>query len=147
MFSECSIVSLLTTAAGRSSSHPIKVPPVSQSAVAILSQHSSLSTSYAATIITLGWEGSDAIMELVEEEESSKINRVHDAWEVGIGLRETLTSRLTVKVDLSEFHCNTPTNTGGIHVCMMQHFRSARSEDYPFQALPPCVLHGINRHH
>ena len=49
--------------------------------VAILSQHSSLSTSYAATaatIITLGWEGSDAIMELVEEEESSKINRVHD---------------------------------------------------------------------
>ena len=60
--------------------------------VAILSQHSSLSTSYAAAIITLGWEGSDAIMELVEEEESSKINRVEDAWEVGIGLRETLTS-------------------------------------------------------
>ena len=58
-------------------------------AVAILSQHSSLSTSYAATIITLGWEGSDAIM----EEESSKIDRVEDAWEVGTGLKEYCDAR------------------------------------------------------
>ena len=49
----------------------------SLSGVAILSQHSSLSTSYAATaIITLGWQGRGGDALVVEEESSSKIDRV-----------------------------------------------------------------------